>query len=166
MLCYIVTINLLRWVNVMVVACKDQLLSVQKKCSTNGVVLTKIRHRVLSLLVDSTVPLSAYDIVNLHNEVFAQNIQAMTVYRVLDYLTHANLAHRLNYNNKYMSCSHLSCCDEHGLSQFFICTKCNKVHESPLDDAIIALIQGHASDIGHEVVTPHLEVEGICESCR
>ncbi|WP_338517772.1 Fur family transcriptional regulator [Alteromonas gracilis] len=150
----------------MATTCKDDSLSVSRKCNTTGLVLTKIRQRILSILVDSSVPLSAYDIVSVYKEVYAENIQAMTVYRVLDYLSNADLTHRLNYNNKYVSCSHLSCCDEHGMSQFFICTKCNKVHESPLDDAIIALIQRHASDIGHEVVTPHLEVEGICESCR
>ena len=150
----------------MTMSCKEDLLGIEKKCHTKGLTLTKMRQRILSLLVDSSAPLSAYDLVNAYNDTYNETIQAMTVYRALDYLTQENLAHRLNFNNKYMSCSKLSCCEDHGLSQFFICKKCNKVYESPLDEAIVALIYQHAAKIGHEVSVPHVEVEGICSACR
>lgn len=150
----------------MTMSCKEDLLGIEKKCHTNGLTLTKMRQRILSLLVDSSAPLSAYDLVNAYSDTFDEKIQAMTVYRVLDYLTQENLAHRLNFNNKYMSCSKLSCCEAHGLSQFFICKKCNKVHESPLDKAIVELIHNRAAEIGHEVSVPHVEIEGICSACR
>lgn len=135
-------------------------------CAASGTRLTEKRQKVLETLVTANTPLSAYELVERHNQLHTHCIQAMSVYRILEFLESEHLVHRLNLNNKYVACSHIRCCQEHGLAQFMICTQCDKVQEATMPAEIIDALNAKVSEAGFALTGPHLELACICNECR
>ena len=94
-----------------------------------GVKLTPKRKSILALLLGSQTPLSAYELADQFKAECGQSIPPMSVYRMLDFLTENNLAHKLTSENKFISCAHSTCSHEHEVPQFLICEKCHQVRE-------------------------------------
>lgn len=137
-----------------------------KSASKNaGVSLTPKRANVLSLLLASKVPLSAYELAELLKAHFNQSIPAMSVYRMLDFLTQNNLAHKLESENKFVSCSHSQCDHEHGISQFLICGQCHEVKEIEIPKAAFNALEASVSKAGFALVKPQLELKCLCSQC-
>ncbi|KNY39596.1 Fur family transcriptional regulator [Vibrio harveyi] len=130
-----------------------------------GKQLTSKRKLVLKALVHADRALSAYELVDYCKAHFEQNIQAMSVYRILDFLEGEHLAHKLKVSNKYIVCSHILCEHEHGVPQFLICSKCNKISEQAIDPNLIHGLQSHAKEEGFTVVSPQLEINCVCDDC-
>ena len=110
---------------------------VAKSCAARGKQLTAKRKLVLKALLHADKALSAYDLVDYCKEHFEETIQAMTVYRVLDFLENEHFAHKLKVSNKYIMCSHILCDHDHGTPQFLICSKCDKITEHTIAPIIM-----------------------------
>ena len=147
-----------RFVNLLAIA-KD-------RCDSDGLRLTEKRKRVLNLLIEAQTPLSAYEIKDMFAARYSEDVKPMTIYRALEFLTDAELAHKLNLNNKFVACSQAKCCEHHGYSQFLICVQCGSVEEVKIDPTISESLVQQAKNLGCDIVAPHLEVACICQRCK
>jgi len=138
---------------------------VAKRCTARGKQLTTKRKLVLKALLHADKALSAYDLVDYCKEHFSETIQAMTVYRVLDFLESEHFAHKLKVSNKYIMCSHILCDHDHGTPQFLICSKCDKITEQTIAPIIMTGLQSQAKQKGFTVTQPQLEISGVCDKC-
>ena len=138
---------------------------VAKSCTARGKQLTTKRKLVLKALLHADKALSAYDLVDYCKEHFEETIQAMTVYRVLDFLENEHFAHKLKVSNKYIMCSHILCDHDHGTPQFLICSKCDKITEQTIAPIIMTGLQSQAKQKGFTVTQPQLEISGVCDEC-
>ncbi|WP_264905152.1 transcriptional repressor [Vibrio sp. STUT-A11] len=137
----------------------------EKICLARGKQLTTKRKLVLGALLHSNKPLSAYELADYCNYHFAQNMQAMSVYRILDFLEAEHFAHKLNIFNKYIACSHIKCNHEHGIPQFLICSQCGKVSEVTVEPKVISSVCANARKEGFTVLSPQFEISCICDDC-
>lgn len=94
-------------------------------CAAKNLSLTPVRKRVLQLLLEANGPVKAYDL--LASLKPGGNAQPPTVYRALDFLTGAGLAHKVESLNAYTACVHDHC---DGGVELYICETCGTVDES------------------------------------
>lgn len=134
-------------------------------CSSAGVRFTEKRQKVLEVLVASPRPLSAYELVDQYQLTFNEEIKAMSIYRILEFLKEEQLVHKLNLNNKYIACSHIQCCQEHGMSQFMICTECGQVEEASISTELLDSLKHRVIEMGYSMESPHLELACVCNTC-
>ncbi|KJY84619.1 Fur family transcriptional regulator [Vibrio galatheae] len=134
-------------------------------CLARGKQLTSKRKLILSALLHADQPLSAYELIDYCKRYFAQNIQAMSVYRILDFLEAEHLAHKLNISNKYVICSQIECGHEHGVPQFLICFQCGKVSEIAAEPKVISSVCANARQEGFTVRSPQFEISCVCDDC-
>ena len=134
-------------------------------CKKNGVSLTEKRRNIFSILLSSTVPLSAYDIVDEYKTTFGKSMPAMSVYRILDFLSESGLVHKLDSTNQYLSCSHLQCDHEHPNAQFLICDTCSAAEEVALTHDLHDQIETGAEKTGFKLKTLKFELHGTCKAC-
>ncbi|MFT6835779.1 MAG: Fur family zinc uptake transcriptional regulator [Francisellaceae bacterium] len=144
----------------------DEMVSqAEKNCSDSGVKLTDKRKQVLACLLESDIALSAYEIIDVLHHKHQTNIQAMSIYRILDFLQKENLVHKLQLMNKYIACSHITCSHEHQLSQFLICGKCGLVKEIMISKALINNLKITIEDAGYFFSSHQLELSCLCKNC-
>ena len=121
--------------------------------------LTKIRRKVLRLLLESSEPSKAYDLLaNLDGEGAAK---PPTVYRALDFLQEAGLAHKIESLNAYVACGHTS--HKHS-AVFLICEECGaaeELHAVATTEALKAETDAAGFHMRHAVI----EARGICRDC-
>ena len=92
----------------------DSLLrAAEVSCAEKGARLTQRRRQVLTVLMQSSSPLSAYEVLDLCNRSTTSAMPAMSVYRILDFLEQQLLVHRLSTSNKFVSCAHIACDHKH-----------------------------------------------------
>ncbi len=148
----------------------NQLTAVLKRakeiCLQNEVKLTEKRENVLSALVQSQQAMSAYELAEKYRELFEQSIPAMSVYRILDFLAEMSLVHKLSSANKYIACSHISCCAEHQIPQFLICETCNTVTEIAVKSSVIEELTASVAKTGFTLANEQLELTGFCKNCQ
>jgi len=143
----------------------NKIAIVEQHCSNSGVRLTDKRKQVLSCLIEADSALSAYDVISLLQRKYDIHMQAMSVYRILDFLHGVNLIHKLELVNKYIVCSHIACDHEHEKSQFLICSKCTSVSEVSFDKTIIDNLKKLAERSGYFLSADQLEFSCVCKSC-
>lgn len=114
---------------------------------------------IVSLLRQASKPLSAYDLINLLRD---QGVIApTTVYRSLNRLIAAGIAHRLESLNAFVPCSH-AC--EHGMALFAICDACGSVTE--FEEVVIAgRLLAWARSAEFSVSRTAIELRGRCKIC-
>lgn len=124
-----------------------------------GQKLTKIRRKVLRLLLESEEPAKAYDLLaNLDGEGAAK---PPTVYRALDFLQEMGLAHKIESLNAYVACGHAS----HAHSAvFIICDNCGAAEELHATE-ISKAIEKETAAAGFNVRSAIIEVRGTCRKC-
>ncbi len=110
---------------------------------------TKTRQDILSFLEKNQSAFTAYEIAE------ALSINAVTVYRVLDFLREQKLVHHIPALGKWSACQCGESSQDHG---FLICKKCDSVEEflSPHH-----CIHAHGFQCEEHI----LEVMGTCKSC-
>jgi len=81
----------------------------ERQCRKNGARLTDKRKQALALLICSGKALSAYELVDAYNKQVGGNLPAMSMYRILDFLTQQKFVHKLQLANKYVACEHINC---------------------------------------------------------
>ena len=139
--------------------------SATQRCLQHGERLTHKREQILRCLLEADRPLSAYEIMdNLHNY-HNTSIQAMSIYRILDFLLNRKLVHKLQLTSKYVACSHIACSHEHRLSQFLICARCSRVKEISIDKTLIENLQSAILRAGYCFTGSQLELNCLCNRC-
>ncbi len=95
---------------------------------------TKTRQRVLDFLTQESQAFTPYEIAK------KISMNAVTVYRVLDFLKEQKLVHHIPTLSKWSACQCLSSRQDHG---FLICRKCDKIEE---------FVTPHACSHHHEFI--------------
>lgn len=136
-----------------------------EKCARTGSKLTDKRSRILTILVESDVPLSAYEIVDQYNAAAEKSMPPMSVYRILEFLEKEELVHKLASENKFVACSHIVCNHDHQVPQFLICRQCHRVKEIAIERSLIKGLQRHVTSAGYQLMSPQLELDCLCDQC-
>lgn len=121
--------------------------------------MTRIRRKVLRLLLEHEGPAKAYDLLaNLDGEGAAK---PPTIYRALEFLQDTGLVHKIESLNAYVACGHTS----HSHSAvFLICDDCETAEE------LHAVATSRALDketeaAGFKITRAVIEVHGQCRRC-
>ncbi len=138
----------------------------QEVCALAGVKLTDKRKNVLIVLLASSTPLSAYEIVEKYKAQFNESLPVMSVYRMLDFLVQEKLVHKLETASQYMSCAHITCDHQHETPQFLICDCCGSVKEIGIKKHIMAELEGSIQSTGFALAHQQLELHGVCKHCQ
>ena len=130
-------------------------------CQKKGLKLTKIRQQVLEIIWDYHHPVGAYDILQKLQD-RGYKPAPPTAYRALEFLTSAQLIHRIESLNAYIGCP--SSGTNHQC-QFYICTSCGHIAEVNNGEVAKALSTG-AEELGFVSCQPVIEVHGLCRACQ
>ena len=134
----------------------------QTICGRKSVRLTPLREAVLRVLLSSHRALGAYEIIEeLHKD--GRRLAPISVYRIIDVLLAAGLAHRLESKNAFFACL-----SEHGDEKsmlVLICEDCARVAETEAPAAWGA-IKSITQSSGFAVSETVLEIQGTCADCR
>lgn len=124
-----------------------------------GLRMTRIRRKVLRLLLENGGPAKAYDLLaNLDGEGAAK---PPTIYRALDFLQETGLAHKIESLNAYVACGHTS----HSHSAvFLICDACHTAEELHAVSTSEALAK-ETRHAGFHMTRAVVEVRGTCRAC-
>jgi len=143
-------------------ACKDSgLASVIQQCDEKGLQLTKVRQRVVQLLLQEHRAMGAYEILDVLRQE-GLGSQPPVVYRALDFLIKNGFAHKVEKLNAYIACNHVG--TEH-VPAFLICRDCDVIAETKInlsDDVLSAA----AKETGFITERMVVEAEGICPKCN
>ena len=114
--------------------------------------LTRNQQAVMDVLTEASAPLSAYGILDALRPVgFRAPLQ---VYRALDKLVEAGLAHRIESMNAFVVC-----CHGHGhahptITAFEICESCGRVnefHDEKVERTLLRRAKDHGFKLRHAV---------------
>ncbi len=146
----------------------DSLLrAAEVSCAEKGARLTQRRRQVLSVLMQSSSPLSAYEVLDLCNRSTTSAMPAMSVYRILDFLEQQLLVHRLSTSNKFVSCAHIACDHKHfRTTHFLLCEGCSSVEEVDATEEASEALEQMAKTVGFKLTAQQFELSGICTSCQ
>jgi Fur family zinc uptake transcriptional regulator len=145
----------------------DQILKKsQEACALTGAKLTSKRQNVLTVLLSSKIPLSAYEIVERYKAQFNESLPVMSVYRMLDFLIQEKLVHKLETAGQYMTCAHITCDHQHEMPQFLICDRCHAVKEIGIKKQIMSELERGIQSTGFTLIHKQLEFHGLCERCQ
>lgn len=144
-------------------ACVERAVARAKDiCAQKDVRLTALREAVLRVLLSSHTALGAYDIIEKLTS-YGRRLAPISVYRIMDVLVSAGLAHRLESKNAFFAC--LSEHETKNPIVIMLCGKCKRVAEAEAAEAwsvIGALTRENEFSISAMV----LEVHGTCRHCR
>ena len=123
--------------------------------------LTKNQTLVLSVLEESSIPLSAYTILERLGE---HGLRAPPqVYRALDKLVDLGLAHKLASMNSFLACQHTQC-GSHQVTSFAICDGCDQVSKI-INTEFERHLNSLANDVGLRPTRSTIEIHGLCDQC-
>ncbi len=132
----------------------------EKICQERNIKFTKLRKKVLELILASHQPIKAYEILERLKQ--EEHIgQPITVYRILDFLLENGLVHKLESQNAFLACSHPS---ELHNCYFLICTGCKNIEEickSSFFNELYLL----AKETNFTIQKFTLEIQGLCSNC-
>jgi len=134
-----------------------RLAHAEQLCAQKGLSFTPTRRRVLELLLQSDGPSKAYDLLAALRPGSGSSARPPTVYRALDFLVSAGLAHRIEALNAYTACAD----GEHGgaAAALFICEECGRVDERHLTQ------RPAEPPAGFAVRRSVIEHYGVCPDC-
>lgn len=138
----------------------------EQRCRDSGGRMTTKRKQVLSGLLRSGGALSAYELAEYCRGEYGDPIPAMSVYRILDFLQGQDLVHKLNVAGKYVACAHITCEHEHGVPQFLICRRCQRVEEIRIENATIKALRRSVEQAGFDLASQQIEMDCVCEDCK
>ena len=138
---------------------------VKQVCKSSGARLTDKRCDILTILLYSKIPLSAYEISDNYNKTAKKSMPTMSVYRILDFLESENLAHKLNSTSKYVACSAMDCGHVHQIPQFLICSECQSAKEIAVSAVIFEALGKLVDKAGYTLANSKLELQCLCSEC-
>jgi len=131
-------------------------------CASKGLRLTDTRRHVLEALIAKQQAMGAYDLIDALANRGHKRLAPISVYRALDFLQEAGLAHKIESRNAFVACPH-----RHNSSDvvvFMICDQCGRVEEATSDavsKAMASVAQGMQFTPRGQVV----EMHGHCAGC-
>lgn len=132
-------------------------------CAARGARLTENRREVLSLILQSDAPATAYALLDRLKPAFPGAVPP-TVYRALDFLMAQGLVHKVERLNAYVGCADgASGVHDHPV-QFLICRACGGVTEVE-DEGVTEALEHAARRTGFTPARATIEVEGTCGDC-
>lgn len=123
-------------------------------CAEQGLRLTPVRRKVLTILLEAHKAMGAYDVLER-----LEGAAPPVAYRALDFLTRHGFAHRIERLNAYVACVHPG--SEHDPA-FLICRSCNVVSETTTNQAQ----DFPATSGGFAIERTVVEAEGLCPACQ
>lgn len=135
-------------------------------CRSQGKRLTQQRRQVLSLLLATDTPATAYQLLDRLKQKYLPNAQPPTIYRALDFFLDTGLIHRIEANNTYIACDHIQCSHAHRPTQFLLCDICGGATETTLKPEQIRAMQESAAQYGFALNDRSLELHGVCKQCQ
>lgn len=142
-------------------AVDEALAEAEARCAARGEKLTPARKRVLQLVLNSSEPLGAYDVLSQLQREGHGKAQPPTAYRALDFLERMGLIHRLDSIRAYVACHH------HGhdhAAVFLVCKACGKATEAEADETA-SMLRCIAQSAGYSALQVIQEVHGRCAEC-
>jgi len=138
----------------------------ERACRAQGLRLTEKRRSLLTSLLKTSGPVSAYELANTHRMEHGKEIPVMTVYRMLDVFMDAGIVHKLCSTNRFIPCRHMACEHPHAATQFLICDSCGLVEEADFGEAEIKKLDRKARSSGFHLSREQLELHGLCDRCH
>jgi len=136
------------------------LAAAEVRCTDQGERMTAPRRRVLELLLQAGEAVKAYDLIARYG-LDGAAAKPPTVYRALDFLEKAGLAHRIASISAYVACTSGSI--DHAAA-FLICDCCGATAEV---SAPVAGDLGRAAEVaGYVIARTTIEAHGRCPACR
>jgi Fur family zinc uptake transcriptional regulator len=143
-------------------ACKAGTLATAEALALDrGEKLTKLRRRVLEIVLESHRPMGAYDVLGALAQDGTKPAPP-TVYRALDFLRAQGFVHRIDSRNAFAACFAPG---KPHRSHFLLCRACGQAAEidDPVLDSALADASGRA---GFTVEGETVEITGLCADCR
>ncbi len=137
-----------------------QLDAAERLCTKNGTQLTTLRRVVLDLVLRSTAPLTAYQLLDQLKSTRKSAVPP-TIYRALDFLIENHLVHRIERLNAFIPCD---ADHEHADAQFLICHQCGTVTELE-DHGVSDALAAAAAARGFTPSRAMVELDGLCATC-
>ena len=134
--------------------------AVEAACQARGLRLTKIRRRVLEILLEDHRALGAYDVLSRLSE-NGKPAHPPVAYRALEFLVANGFAHKIQRLNAFVACP----MPQSGhRPAFLICRGCRMVAEAavPPGDGALGVA---ADDLGFRIEAVSIEAEGLCPAC-
>lgn len=134
---------------------------VEEICARQGLLLTPLRRRVLSILGESPAPLGAYAIIDRLAKIEGKPVAPPTVYRTLEFFLGHGFVHKIESRNAFAPCEHVGHA-HHGV--LLLCEKCGhseEIEDPSLDSALLET----AARAGFSPHSQMLELQGLCKSC-
>jgi Fur family zinc uptake transcriptional regulator len=139
----------------------DTLAAAETLAQSRGEKLTKLRHRVLEIVLESHRPAGAYDILGVLARDGGKPAPP-TVYRALDFLRAQGFVHRIDSLNAFVAC--FAPANAHR-SHFLLCRACGSAAEieaAGLDSALASA----AADARFAAERETVEITGLCADCH
>ena len=127
--------------------------------------LTEKRKQVLTGLLKSNTPMSAYELVEYCRDEHGHSLPPMSVYRILDFLESQSLVHKLSTASKFIACAHITSDHKHGLSQFLVCGLCHRVKEVNVSKSTINALKRSVDEAGFKLAGQQIEISCVCQDC-
>lgn len=134
---------------------------VESVCTRQGLHLTPLRQRVLTILSESSAPLGAYAIIEQLSRREGKLIAPPTVYRTLEFLLEHGFVYKIESRNAYAPCQHLGHA-HHGV--LLLCDKCGRSDEIE-DKGLDRLLHATAARAGFAPHRQMVELLGLCRDC-
>jgi Fur family zinc uptake transcriptional regulator len=138
----------------------DALAVADAHCAAEGLQFTKVRRRVLEILLNEHRAMGAYDILAVLSDE-GLGAQPPVAYRALDFLVTHGFVHKVERLNAYVACALPG--QAHSPA-FMICRSCASVAETQSHPTQGALgIAARAA--GFQIEQAVYEAEGLCPNC-
>jgi Fur family zinc uptake transcriptional regulator len=139
----------------------DTLAAAEQLAKTRGEKLTKLRHRVLEIMLESHRPVGAYDVLGALAKDGTRPAPP-TVYRALDFLRSQGFVHRIDSQNAFAACFAPG---KPHRSRFLLCRACRQVAEIE-DKALDSALVDATGRAGFAAENETVEITGLCADCR
>ena len=143
--------------------CSSPASTPQELFAQRGLRLTRVRRTVLEFLLNATIPVKAYDILDALRHDAPKALTPASIYRALDYLLQEGLVHKVGTLNAYVACA--ECCPERHAPVFMLvcpgCRKSREVNDPALYQTIFSTMQRQGFQLQGDTV----ELTGICPGC-
>ena len=140
----------------------DPVAEAEAHCAKLGLKLTEMRRYVFEALAKSPQAMGAYDLIDALAANGHKRLAPISVYRALDFLLEAGLAHKIESRNAFVACPHLHGADE--VVVFMICENCGRVQEAT-SDQVSKAIGGVAKANRFTLKSQVIELQGRCAAC-
>ncbi len=132
-----------------------------KLLRAKGYRVTRQRKQVLKVLEQVQRPVSPYEIQRILGEE-GEQINHVTIYRVLNLFCLLNLAHRVLLGGGFVRCT---LGDKEGCHRFMLCHQCGTLREFA-DKSLCEAEDKLAHGLGFNAEQHFSEFFGLCSSCR